>query len=880
MRRTNRFPSIIVGLALALMVCGWVGLFPGGRMPSAQAGTMAAQARAESNDQEPTGAAAPAAGVLVVDSVVVSGLVRMPPGMVLREAALQGLAAGASIPEDELASRSQALIRKLFEYGSFSDVRVMERRVGSGHLELTLFVLEQYKIDKILISGNKKVETEDIQKELDEAEDSQDQTQKRLLGVKNKGERTGLKRGMYFSSKNVMAALKAIEKLYQAKGFFLAETTYEVSRNEADRTVVITVRVVEQQEMEVRRVTFVGNKAFSDSELKGFMVTRENNYLTFLEKSELKGLFLAFYLQTEKSTEGGMRPADYSADLQTTSSNTRLDLERLRFLYMTRGYLDVTFGTPRISLTGDQTGMLITIPVADGPQYFVAGVDVMTEDPDGLLMDRSELLRGVKTITGEVFSVETSRQDIQGMTRRYRDKGYAFCNVSHKVSRDLQKRTAVITYVVEKGPPTYVANIILDGNKSTEDKVVRREMKISEGDLFKQTDIDRSKALVYRLGFFEKVEIDEKPHKGEPIPTRAGMPADVAWVDLVVSVKERETGIFNVGAGFSSLESYLLQARVSKNNFLGRGQTLSFQALLSSLRSIYMVSFTEPYFFDTLWNFSVELYNTSTDYEAFSTETIGGNVSFGYRFFDDYNVFLTYKLESMDTELGGRQGFSGVPLERLTSEGLTSSLRLSLAWDTRNNRIIPTEGFYHSISYEWASPYLGGDSNFTRTFLNSRWYVPLVWDITLRLNGTLGLIQSLTDAGVPLFERFYVGGIFSVRGFQRNSLSPTIPAASSSDPAASLVPFPLGGNKEIILNAELELPIVKAMNIVAVLFVDAGNAFAENEPMDVLALRSSWGVGVRWWSPMGPLRFEWGFPFNPLPGEDDMVFEFTIGSAF
>jgi len=832
-----------------LLVCSWV-LAGALALASYPAVTLAGQEGQslpeEADDAQP-------ADVVVIDSIAIQGLTRIPEETLL---GVIDIRPGTEVAPEDLPLTARTIIKRVFATGYFSDVDVYSVEVSPGHQKLTVVVAERYVIRRIDLVGYDEVEEEDIRKTF------------------------SVKAGRFLDTRKLVETLRSIEELYQEKGFYLAEASYEVVRDAPTRTAVVTIRIEEQAEVAVRQVIFVGNKALSEEELKAVMMTQEKGYLSFLAKG---GLFLRYFFQLERQEDlgGGFVDEMAANQFESWSATQDIDLQRVKWFYMTRGFVEVKLGQPRIALTPDHKGVIITMDVDEGESYSVGKVDVVSDDTDGLLFERDELTRDVKLRKEEKFNAQNVMLDTDMISKRYMNKGYAFVSVSNSHFLDKKKGIIDLTYVVEKGKPTYVANIELAGNKTTADKVVRREMKIAEGDLYHQGNIDRSKAMIYRLGFFEEVEISHRPSVAPPTAALPGREAaQCEYVDLVVKVKERDTGIFQVGAGFSSLESWILQARISKNNFLGRGQTVGIQALLSSLRQIYMFSFVEPYFLDTMWNFSFDLYNTATDYDAFTTETIGGDVSWGYKFFDDYFVYLTYKAEHMDTSLGGIQGYKGVPIEMLEPDGLTTSMKLSVAWDTRNNRIMPTEGLYNSVAFEWATPYLGGDFDFYRTTLNSRAYIPLFWNFVLRLNGTLGHVTTNSDAGIPIFERYFVGGIFSVRGFRRNSLSPTVPAAGEKDPSAGLLAFPYGGNKQIIFNAEVEIPIYREMGIVAVGFFDAGNAFAEDQQLSLAELRTSAGFGFRWWSPMGPLRFEWGFPLVPKADEEPMVFEFTIGSAF
>ena len=789
-----------------------------------------------------------------ISSLTIEGLRRIPAETLMATIPLKK---GQQVTEMQLPRLARKSVKAIFATGYFSDVKVYTKEDAEGRLMLTFVVLEKYVVGKINVVGYEELEEEDVHKAL------------------------SVRTGRFLDSSKLIETLRSIEELYQDKGFYLAEASYEVVKEESNRTAAVTFTIKEQAEMAVRRINFVGNTSVTDDDLRAIMMTREKGYLSFLQEG---GLFLNYFFQLERPGAGlssGYVDGMSATDFESWSAKQDVDLQRVKWFFMTKGYVEVKLGQPRMTLTPDKEGIIVTVDVEEGGQFNVGDVSIVSDDEDGLLFDKEVLYKELKLVKGQLFDAQNVMMDTELLSRMYMNKGYAFVSVSNSHFLDKNNGVLSLTYVVDKGNPTYVANIELVGNETTADKVVRREMRIAEGDLFHQDKVDRSKALIYRLGFFEEVEIAHKPTFSPSVAKAQGTAdQEIDYVDIVVKVKERDTGIFQIGAGFSSLESYILQARVQKNNFLGRGQTVSFQALISSLRSIYMISFVEPYFFDTPISFSFDVYNMSTEFEAWTKNALGGSLTLGYRFLDDYFVYLSYKAERMSTELGGLKGYGSVPFERLPPQGVTTSLRLTAAWDTRNNRVMPTKGSYNSGWFEWASPYLGGDSDFYRIGLNSRWYIPMFWNLILRLNGRLGYIGTASNQGIPIYERYYVGGIFSVRGFQRNSLSPTIPAAAASDPGTDLIEFPLGGNKQLIFNVEIEIPIYRQMGIVAVLFFDAGNAFAEGENLSIVDLRTSVGFGFRWWSPMGPLRFEWGFPLSPEEGEEPMVFQFTIGSAF
>ena len=710
-------------------------------------------------------------------------------------------------------------VKRLYRTGYFEDIRILAKEVPGG-LALTMRFKEHPRVQKVSFSGNDELDDEELTKAV------------------------SVRAARFLNLDEVERSIAAIRDLYRDKGFYLVEINHELEFLPKNR-VELTFVVKENEKVRVTRIRITGNTEVSDEDITRFMQTGEANYFSFLSP------------HTDSFKE----------------ENFELDLRRVQWVYLTRGFLDVKLGDPVVDLAPNMKEIGLTIPVEEGVRFTVGKVTVVSMDPDGLFFTEDELKKGLLLREGMIFNMEHVQQDNDRLSTKYMDIGFANASVSSRNKMDRDRRIVDFSYVVQKGNPTFIRNIEIAGNATTRDKVIRRELKIAEGDLYNQSLIRRSEASIFRLGYFKDAKITSRPVDRSRVALHVD---DADFVDLLVSVEEQDTGALQVGAGFSSLESFIFQGRLSKNNFLGRGQTFSVQAMISSLRQIYMITFMEPHFLDSNWTFSFDLFNMQTVFEEFSTDSIGGDLSFGYRFLEDYLLFGTYRLEDKKTDLGGRTGFTTVPIKRYKMDGLTSSMKLSFAWDTRNNRLMPTKGWYNSVSYELASPYLGSDTDYQRMLLNSRWYVPLMWDTILRLNGTLGWVSPTA----PLFERFFVGGIFSVRGFQRNSLSPTAAVASGIDPGAPLTAFHVGGNKELILNVELEIPIVKAMRIMAVLFFDAGNAYADDSPISLTNLRTSMGFGFRWWSQMGPLRFEWGFPLKPHSDEEPMVFEFTIGSAF
>ncbi len=482
------------------------------------------------------------------------------------------------------------------------------------------------------------------------------------------------------------------------------------------------------------------------------------------------------------------------------------------------------------------------------------------------------------------------------------DRGYAYANVLPLTKPIPGKDQIQLIFEIERGKKAYFERINVRGNSKTRDKVIRREMKIAEGELFNNTNLEISKRRINALGFFEKVDVSTKRGSSDE------------FVEVNVEVSERPTGTFQIGAGFSSVENFIAQAQISQNNLFGRGQTLTLQAQLSSLRQLFLVRFVEPYFLDTSWTFAFDLYNQSRAFGGFSRNAKGGDLTWGYPLSYEARAFLTYKLEDVNI-ITGTRGFADFgavrePIEatdvaNLYRGGVTSSLRASLSWDSRNNRLFTTEGWYHTIFAEWADEYTASENVFLRYGGFTRYYKELGGPFVLHTNAEVGLTTSRDSLGVPIAERYLIGGIFDVRGFRPRSLGPVLSTGRSPDDPQRAIP--LGGNLQIILNSEIEFPLFKRVGISGVVFFDMGNAYnledrycsglervreAESLKFDpcfrfpdslISGIRKSVGFGFRWFSPIGPLRFEWGIPLDRQirpdgQAEEPLVFEFTIGN--
>jgi len=715
-------------------------------------------------------------------------------------------------------ARLAADVRAIWGMGYFDDVQVNLLESSKGAI-LVYIVREKPSVRKVIVGGNDEVDLDKINEVLD------------------------LKKDAILDVAQVKRNQEKIRDLYIEKGFYLADVSYRI-RKVSQTQVDVVFQIDEHSKVVIRRISFLGNRSVTSKEIRGVMGTQEGGYFSWITSS-----------------------GTYQEDA------FERDLLLITALYYDKGFINVKLSRPQVVLSPDKRFMYITIHVDEGKQFTIGKLDIRGE----LLRPKDQLMKALTVKSGELFNRSKLGKDILTLNDQYKDLGYAYVNITPLTSIDSEKRIVDLTFEVQKGQVVIFERINIQGNSKTRDKVIRRELKVAEGDRYSQSLLNRSRARVMALGFFESVDLSTKRGSTDE------------RIVVTIEVKERATGTFQVGAGFSSVENFIAQAQVAQDNLFGRGQRLALQAQISGLRQLFSLSFWEPYFLDSRWTFGFDIYNSVRNYESFNRNATGGNLTWGYPLTDDVRLFTTYKLEYVDVTTGAGTLFgssfasplpAGVQLANLFTRGITSSLRFSVQWDTRDNRLFPTKGMFHSAWAEFAPSWLGSHNVFNRYGAFARFYYPILGPIVFKLNSEIGLITSTDPAGVPITERFFVGGIMDVRGFTPRSLGPRIPVLTSPDPGQTIFLFNKGGNKQLIFNAELEFPIFEKVGIKGVIFSDAGMAFDDSQAISFTGLRHSAGFGFRWFSPIGPLRFEWGIPLSPEPGEDSVVFEFTIGNFF
>lgn len=698
-------------------------------------------------------------------------------------------------------------VRTIFKLGHFQDVKAESSPAETG-VVLSYVVTEKPVVREIKIEGNKELSSEKITEVLE------------------------FKVNSIYSAKDVARSLKKIRKLYTDEGYFLADAESSTEkRGETDLKVI--VNVTEGKKILISEIRFEGNNAFTRRKLKGVMETTEDWWLSWLTGA---GVYKEEVLKN--------------------------DIALISDLYFNNGYVNVKLSEPRVEIFPDKKSLLVPIDIREGDQYKVGALDFKGD----LLEKAEELSKKLKLRTGEVFNRSLLRADVFTLTDVYADLGYAFANVNPVTRINHEARTLDITYDMEKGEKVYFDRITIAGNPKTRDKIIRRELKVAEGDLYSGTGLKKSKQNLMNLGFFEEATL----------ATERGT-ADNK-LNLKVDVKEKPTGTFSIGGGYSSLDGFIGQGSVQQANFFGLGLKANASASLGGKSSTYSLGITDPYFLDTRWTVGGDLYRTQREYIDYTRRATGGDVKAGYPLSDTLSTFWIYKYEQKELyDLSQEFILSGQEYDPTST---TSSITASLSRNTTDYRLDPTTGMLNSLSMEYAG--LGGTSKFARFIGETTVFTPLGWNAVFSARGTLGYIQEMGKE-IPIDEKFYLGGINTLRGYDGRTVSPykTVEIINNVNGVPYTERSYTGGSTEAVLNLEITIPLIKEAGLKGVVFYDTGNSY--DTASDLFSvMQSSYGFGIRWFSPIGPLRLEYGIPINPREGIDDKggKLEFSIGSFF
>lgn len=624
-----------------------------------------------------------------------------------------------------------------------------------------------------------------------------------------------IKEKQNLNPENIRSDIQKIKALYDKKGYYNAEVSYTIEKVRGkDNRVVINIK--ENKKLYIRHIAFEGNEAYSAKELKAVMKTSKRGLFYFLTDS---GLF--------------------------KEDELKQDIGRINVFYLNNGFINAHVGEPEI--TQDAKGIYVKIPIVEGKKFRVGDVGITG---DTLKISNEELLKKLTISQKEFYDREALVRDIDYLTQVCNNEGYAYADVTPRLIPIESNQTVEIFYHITKGTPVYFNRISILGNTKTRDKVIRRQLAFVEGDLFNTSKLRRSYMDLNRLHYFE--EIDFQTEKGP----------EENLTDVNIRVKEKPTGIFSVGAGYSAVDHAIFTAQVSQENLFGKGQVLSLKANLSSTSSTYDFSFTEPWLFDIpLWS-KYDIWHMDREYDSYDLDTKGFGVTLGYPVWKSITAYVGYRLSADD--VSNIATWASIYTKEQEGSTTSSSLSLTLTRDTTDDYIFPSRGSKNSATIQkTGGPLLMGDTSFTKYSITSSWFYPLPFEWVFGLRGRAGLIQENDGEKVPIYERYTLGGMNSLRGLRE--IGPV-------DPATGEV---IGGLTMLNFNAEITIPLIKQAGIKGVLFYDTGNAWESGYHIN--DMRRTAGAGIRWYSPIGPLRLEWGHVLDKKEGEEGSRWEFTVG---
>ena len=636
-------------------------------------------------------------------------------------------------------------------------------------------------------------------------------------------EKLKIKTNTVLNIERIKESMDEIKKLYSTKGYYATRVSYDIEYGEAyDVTVNFTID--EPAQAYVRKISFTGNKTFKDGKLKDYMRTREKGILSWF-------------------TGSGILDDEALED----------DRKNLEAFYHDHGYLRVKVGIPDIKISQDGKSISISIPIEEGNVYTIGTVNFEGD----IIFDTAVLMRSLKSRTGRTFSSMAYQEDILNLVDLYQDKGYAFCDVTPLTLLDDDARKVNLTFNITKGKEIYFNRINILGNTKTRDKVIRRELNFAEGDRFSATNLKASKKKLKNTTFFKETDMKlvrtEEPDK----------------VNVDLSVEEKPTGSLSLGIGYSTSDNIILTGNVSQENFFGTGRKVYLDAALSSVTQEYRLTFVEPYIFDLNLSTGLSIFDYTRILDTYDYEKKGGSVVLTRPLTDDIKVGTRYRYEITDVYNISSEATKDIWDQRGTSS--TSAVSLSLMKNTIDDVLNPSKGVNSDITVETSGGPFGGSNYFYKVTGFYGQYIPAgFWDSSFFVRGTGGIIRPYGGKELPLYEKFYVGGLNSVRGFRFGEAGPK-----------DINEQVLGAENQLYFNMEWIFPIYKPAGLKGVLFYDAGAGF-DGTNLNVIkdSMRTTAGFGIRWFSPMGPIRIEFGYNLFPKTGDRKSAFDFTVGTQY
>jgi outer membrane protein insertion porin family len=684
-------------------------------------------------------------------------------------------------------------IKVLHGLGYFDDVRI-EVEPFEGGVKLLYILKEKPTIVGIDFQGNEELKTDELK------------------------EKTSLTAGSIADHSLIMDNVDHLVSYYQSEGYWHVNIL-PVIREVSDEAVAVTFQIDEGPKVKIKKITIEGNESISTKDIKKVMKTRKRWFFSFITGS-------GYYRKDE----------------------IRDDLTRIKELYHSRGFIQAKIFEPELSLGPDRKKLFVRISVSEGEQYSVGEISFSGNSVFG----STELFVHIETSSGKIFNRTVLRDDIDRILELYTEKGYAMADIAPRIDINRKGLLININFSVTEGEIFRIRRISILGNDKTRDKVIRREVRLDEGNIYNSKLLKRSYQRITNLNYFDSVELSPKPVVHERL------------IDIDVRVKEKLTGMITVGGGYSSVDKFIVTGEITQTNLFGKGLYLKMRADISGIRANYHLKITDPWFMDKPVSASFSVFNEVFEFPDYDKKATGGSIGFGKELSEYVKGNITYKLEEVRISDVAEDASSIIKDQE--GKRLTSSISPSIWRDSRDNYLDPTSGSRNAIYTTLAG--IGGDNYFIKGLFDSLWFFPFKWDTTFSFRGRIGYASGIGGKSLPLYERFYVGGIDTVRGLGFGEGGPR------DDDTDEII----GGTKELIFNVEYIFPLEKNIRLKGLVFVDAGKAFDENEK--IASLRPTAGFGLRWMSPFGPIRLEWGYNLSQRENESSSKIEFALGGIF
>jgi outer membrane protein insertion porin family len=684
-------------------------------------------------------------------------------------------------------------IRSIFALGYFDDVQLKVEDFEGG-VRVTFMVVERPFVRDIQFAGNKKADAVTLSEKID------------------------LKLGGVYNPVEVTRAAERIKEYYEEEGYFEVQVTPDATKL-PDGDVSVTFRIAEGRKMTIEEIIIEGSKGLTPKQVKEVMATQERQY----------------YI------------------LRGTVERQKLDDDRDRIvsLYNDHGYIQARVESADTIIDREKARVTIKIVVVEGPQFLVGGVDVTGNN----VVPVEEIRRRIRFKTGDVFSRSKVRESLLGIQALYGTIGRASAEIIPQTAQDNVNRRMNLTFEIIEGPEVFVERINITGNTRSQEKILRREVPMAEGDFFTTAKLERARQKLTNLGYFDQVKATTSP----------GTSKDKIVVNI--EVVEKPTGLFSIGGGYSSVDSFIATLDLSQRNFLGRGWEVFVRVRAGAETQQGTIGFTEPWLFDRPLSAGFDLFNNRRVYSDYTVNSLGGDIRFGHPIGDYSRWNLIYRLTQDD--ISDVADNASTSLQEEEGTRITSLIGGAISRDTRDSAFEPTRGTVAAVGLDFAG--LGGDSKFVRgTGSYAAFYNPwLNHVISGRASG--GYEVGWSNDPVPLFERFYMGGPNSLRGWKARQISPVDQSGTK-----------VGGT--IFLLGTIEYTVPLFYGIRAAVFYDIGQVYGPDTSFgttfDLADLRHDAGLSLRWASPFGPLRIDYGIKLDRRKNESFGEFHFAVGAPF